>query len=104
MLSSPMEFLEIYDGESMTFHITNYLHDQGIIRPAHAPGGKAIDMLRVFVPADEKEHFPYYWDITGQGAIAQIKPILDAGGYQNKTFKLSASGVGPKKRYAVEVV
>ncbi len=104
MLSAPMEILELNDGESLEIHIDSWLLDQGIIRPTHAPGGKAIDILRVYVPNTDKKTFPYYWDITGQGAIAQLKPLLESGSYKDRTFKLSASGVGPKKRYAVEVV
>lgn len=104
MLPAPMEILEINDGESLTFHITGWLKDQGIIRPSHAPAGKAIDILRVAVPPGDKPTFPFYWDVTSAGAIAQLLPLLESGSYKDRAFKLSATGVGPKKRYAVEVV
>jgi hypothetical protein len=104
MLPAPMEILEVNDGESLTIHIIGWTKDQGIIRPAHAPAGKAIDILRVNVPPEDKPTFPYYWDITGQGAIAQLLPLLEGGNFKDRAFKLSAFGVGPKKRYAVEVV
>jgi hypothetical protein len=104
MLSAPMEILEVNDGESLTIHVDTWLHEDAIIRPSHAPAGKAIKVLRVFVPKTDKAAFPYYWDITGQGAIAQLLPLLESGSYTDRAFKLSASGVGPKKRYAVEVL
>lgn len=104
MLSAPMEILELNDGESISFHVENFQIDQGIIRPAHAPGGKAIEILRLHVPQAEKKMFPYYWDVTGQGAIAQLRPILESGAFAGRAFRLTASGFGAKKRYAVEVV
>jgi len=104
MLESPMEILELKDGETYSFHIDSFQVDQGIIRPPHAPQGKAIRILRVHVPRGDKKMFPWYWDITGAGAIAQILPLLDSGAYKNRLFKLTAAGDGPQKRYAVEVV
>ena len=103
MLPGPMEILELSDGESYSFHVLNFQIDEGIIRPARAPGGKAIRILRVHVPATDKPTFPFYWDITGQGAVAQMLPLLENRQYQGRTFTLRASGAGPKKRYALEV-
>lgn len=104
MLSSPMEILELNDGESATFHVHAHQLDDAIIRPAHAPAGKAIKVLRVYILVGEKPTFPYYWDITGAGAIAQLVPLLDSGAYKDRQFKITAIGAGVKKRHAVEVV
>jgi len=103
MLPAPMEILELKDGESLSFHITNFQVDEGIIRPAHAPQGKAIRILRVHVLQADKPTFPHYWDVTGAGAIAQLMPMLEAGAYKERVFKVTANGDGPKRRYAVEV-
>jgi hypothetical protein len=104
MLPAPMEILEVNDGESVTIHIIGWTKDQGIIRPAHAPAGKAIDILRVHVPPEDKLTFPRYWDVTGLGTIAQLEPLLAGGNFKDRAFKISAFGVGPKKRYSVEIV
>ena len=104
MLSSPMEILELNDGESASFHVEQFQVDEGIIRPAHAPGGKAIKILRVHVQKADKPTFPFYWDITGAGAIAQLVPLLEAGAFQGRVFKLTALGSGVKKRHALEVI
>src|SRR3990170_3891691 len=104
MLPAPAEILELRDGESLSFHITNYQIDEGIIRPAHAPQGKAIRILRVHVPPTDKSNFPYYWDVTGAGLIAQLLPILEAGNFLQRVFTMTANGNGPKRRYALEVI
>lgn len=103
MLSGPMEILELNDGESIVLHVTGWTLDDAIIRPAHAPAGKAIKVLRLTVPATDKKTFPYYFDVTAMGAIAQLTPWLEKPGFEGKVFTLTASGAGPKKRYSVGV-
>lgn len=104
MLSAPMEIMELKDGESAAFHVTAFQVDEAIIKPAHAPGGKVIRVLRVHVLQSEKPTFPYYWDITGAGAIAQLLPLLEAGADKTVSFKLTALGDGPRKRHTLEVI
>ena len=103
MLSGPMEILELNDGESISLHVTGWTLDDAIIRPAHAPQGKAIKVLRLNVLQTDKKSFPYYYDVTAMGAIAQLTPWLEKPGYEGKTFTLTAAGDGPKKRYSVGV-
>ncbi len=103
MLPGPMEILELADGESIVLHVTGWTIDDAIIRPAHAPQGKAIKVLRLTVPATDKKSFPYYFDVTGMGAIAQLTPWLEKPDFKQKTFTLTASGEGPKKRYSLGV-
>jgi len=103
MLSEPMEILELGDGDSFPLKILRWEREEAIIRPAHAPQGKAVPVLRVHVPPETKATSPSYWDITGKGAVALLMPYLQAPGYQTKTFILSAVGVAPKKRFSLEV-
>lgn len=104
MLSSPMEILELNDGESVSLHVNAYQIDDAIIKPAHAPGGKVIRVLRLHVSKEDKPMFPQYWDVTGAGAIAQLTPMLDAGLHRDRVIKILAAGEGVKKRHAVEVI
>ena len=104
MLLAPMEILELRDGDSVSFHVTQFQFDDAIIKPAHAPQGKVIQVLRVHVPKEDKLFFPYYWDVTGGGAIAQLRPLLESGAYKDRAFKVTAHGEGTKKRHTVEVV
>ncbi len=103
MLSEPMEILELGDGSSFPLRVLRWEKDEAIIRPAHAPQGKGITVLRVHVRAEDKATTPLYWDITGKGAIALLLPQLTQPGFEKKTFVLSAVGVAPKKRFSLEV-
>lgn len=104
MLASPMEILELKDGESVSLHVMSFQIDDAIIKPAHAPGGKVIRVMRLHVEKADKPLFPQYWDVTGAGAIAQLTPLLDGGLHRNRVVKITAFGEGAKKRHSVEVV
>lgn len=104
MLDGPQEFLELADGETKTLRITRFEVGETIIKTPQAPQGKAIDVVRVHVLAAEKEHAPYYWDISSKRLMALILPKLQAGGYQEKTFVIKASGVKPAKWFDLEVL
>ncbi len=103
MLPEPMEILELGDGDSFPLRILRWEKEDAIIRPAHAPAGKAVAVLRVHVPPETKAMSPFYWDITGKGAIALLMPYLQKPGFEKLTFVLGAVGVAPKKRFSLEV-
>ena len=103
MLSEPMELLELNDGETLTFRVTRWEKEETIIKPAHAPQGKVVTVLRVHVPIEDKPIFPQYWDITSKRAIAQIQPWLEKPGFQNKTFRLTKLGVKPTAHFMLAV-
>jgi hypothetical protein len=104
MLQGPSEIFEIEDGVTVDLSISSWVIDQAVIRPAHAPQGKVIEVLRVFVPTSAKAHFPYYWDITATTLIAQLRPWLEKPGFETKKFRVTAHGAGVQKRFALEVV
>lgn len=103
MLSEPMEILELPSGSSFPLRIKKFEQGDVIIRPAHMPQGKAINVLRVHVDPKDKATAPFYWDITGKGAIALLLPHLQVAGFEKRTFTLSAVGEAPKKRFSLEV-
>ncbi len=103
MLSEPMELLELNDGETLTFRVTRWEEEEAIIKPAHAPQGKVVNVLRIHVPIEQKPIFPQYWDITSKRARAQLKPWLEKPGFQNKTFRLKKLGEKPTAHFMLEV-
>lgn len=103
MLTPPMEILELKDGESLSFHVLAWLQDSATIADPDRPGVKGINVLRVTLSPVEKKLFPFYYDITSKGAIAQLLPFLQQPGFQSKLFTLTAHGFGVKKRYSLEV-
>ena len=103
MLSGPMEILELKSGEPFLFRVTEWQRDEAIIRPARAPMGIAVDVLRLHVPAADKPLPPHYWDLTAKTAIFQLLPHLQRPDFKNRTFTLTARGDGPAKRFELEV-
>ncbi len=103
MLAEPMELLELNDKEMLTFRVLRFEEEEAIIKPAHAPQGKVITVLRIHVPMDVKPIFPHYWDITSKRARALLKPWLEKPGFSNKTFKLTKIGEKPTAHFTLEV-
>ena len=102
-LEGPYEILELDDRESIEFHIEKWQLGEMVIKPKYAPQGKTIKALRVFIPKEEKNFFPYYWDVTGQTLVAQLLPILEGNKFKGKVFKITKYGVAPRARFTLEV-
>jgi len=103
-LPGPYEILELADGETRELMIKSYSRGRVTIYPAHKPTGKIIDALRVHVPKDYKDYFPWYWDITSKFLAAQLLGYLEAGEFTNKRFIITKHGVAPKARFELKVV
>ena len=102
-LPGPFEILELEDGQSITLKVTKYESGEMLIHPAYKPEGKWIKGLRVWVPEETKNYFPYYWDITSQTLIAQLEPLLAGPGGLARTYIVTKHGIGPRARFSVEV-
>jgi len=103
-MAGPYEILELKDGEVRRLVIRNWESGLVTIYPADKPTGKVVTALRVHVTPDQKEYFPYYWDITGKTLVAQMLPYLQQPGYQDKVFTITKHGVPPKARFTLEVM
>ena len=102
-LQGPYEILELADGETLETRIMRWQEGEVEIHPAYQPEGKMIRALRIHVPETEKEYFPFYWDVTSQTLLAQLKPYLERPGYEVRTYKITKHGVAPRARFSLEV-
>lgn len=102
-LEGPYEIFELVHNETRELQITNWQLGEVTIYPAHKPAGKTINALRVWVPEETKDNFPYYWDITSKTLVAQMLPQLKQPGYKDKKFVITKFGVAPKARFSLEV-
>ena len=103
MLPGPIEILELRDGGMLRTRILDWTLDEMVIQPRDGSPEKLVKALRINVPKDDKEFFPWYWDITGLTLIAQLLPFLEAGGKINQTFTITKHGVAPRARFTLEV-
>jgi len=103
-LARPINVLELQDGESRSFRVVRFETGEEIIRPAHAPNGKRVRVLRLHVSADDKPDFPHYWDVTSTRLYAQLLPQLQVAGLLSAKWTITARGIQPKKYFTVERV
>jgi len=102
-LQAPAELLDLKDGEAITFRVLRWEEDAFTIFPPHAPGGKTVRRLRVHVPLEDKPEFPHYWDFTAVTLTAQLAAHLARPDLARLRFTVTARGLGPKKRFQVEI-
>jgi len=104
-LPGPFEILELRDKESITLKVRDWRLGIMRIKPRYegAPSEKVVKVLRLYVPREVKPVGPDYWDITSQTLIYQLLPFLQTPDFRTKTFKITAIGVAPRKRFTVEV-
>ena len=102
-LPGPFEIFELGDGDTLTTRVLKWQVGEVEIHPAYKPEGKMIMALRIEVPEEDKEFFPYYWDITSQTLLAQLVPHLEQPGFERKTFRITKHGVAPRARFSLEV-
>lgn len=102
-LEGPYELLDLPDGGILETKITGYDVGEMDIHPGYSDLIKQITGLRIHVPPEMKDYFPYYWDITSQTLVAQLLPYLEKTGYGAKTFKITKHGVAPRARFTLEV-
>jgi len=102
-LPGPFEILELDDGETLETKILRWDLGEVTIHPSYKPEGKDILALRIHVPEESKEYFPWYWDITSQTLVAQLIPYLRAPGFENKEYSITKHGVAPRARFSLVV-
>ena len=103
-LQGPYEILELEDRGTLETRILNWSVGEVEIHPGYQPEGKWITALRVWVPREHKEFFPWYWDITSQTLLAQLLPYLEQPGFDTKMFRITKHGVAPRARFTLEVI
>lgn len=103
MLKEPFEIFELEDQGSETFHVVSWERGEMIIRPRDGSAPKVVNALRVVVQPGDKEHFPFYWDITSVRLIAMLTPQLSEGGFQQRIFTVTKHGVAPSAHFTLEV-
>ena len=103
-LPGPYEILELKDRETLTTRIVKWETGKVEIHPAYKPEGKWIIALRIEVPREDKEFFPWYWDVTSTTLVAQLLPQLQVAGFERKTYKITKFGVAPRARFTLEVL
>ncbi len=102
-MRGPFEILELGDGETLVTRIEGYETGKIEIYPERAPEGMVITALRIHVPEEDKAYFPWYWDVTSRTLKSQLFPILEAGGFEGRTFKITKQSRLPRAEFTLQI-
>jgi len=102
-ISKPYQILDMDDGESQDMTVVDYALGKGHIKPARAPEGVTVPILRVQVPSEERPRAANWWDITSKTLIAQMLPALDTWKADERTVTVTKYGRAPSARFGLEV-
>ncbi len=103
-LPGPIEFLELADRESITLKVVGW--ERGTTEIETLRRGREvkieIPILRVHVTTETKPYPPSYYDISSKTLAAQLIPLLSVPTYKKWSYRVTAHGVAPRKRFTLE--
>ena len=102
-LPPPIEFLELAPGESRSFTIVSAEEGTTTIKPASAPQGKSIPVMRIHLQPESKLAPPFYYDISGTTLAAQLRPLVTQASWLPHRVTVTKVGSGPSARFTLEV-
>ncbi len=103
LLEGPYEFLEVVEGQPVTFHPIQWELGRAQTQPPWLPAGTLVwyEVLRMHLPRTEKPLFPYYFDVGQKTLVPQLRAVLPQATLQGVGITIAAVGSGPKKRFSV---
>lgn len=104
ILEPPAELLDLEDGESQEFRVERWERGDLEIRPRHAPAGKEVTAVRMWVPIEDKPAGAPYWDATAGNLIARLLPILDTLVETGRRIKVTKQGKPPSARHRLDLL
>ena len=103
MITPPYELFDLpAEGELVT-RVTAWEEGRATIKPARAPQGVEVDIIRLHVPAEDKPTEPRYWDVTATRLHPSLRTQLPAVVAGKRWLKLHKYGVAPHARFSLEV-
>lgn len=104
-IPAPYEILELPTDSTVEFMVERFETGYADIHPTWpgAPPVKRVKCIRVHVPEKYKPLYPHRWDITPGTLVDQLYEILKRPDLARLLIRITAVGVGPKKRFRIEV-
>jgi len=103
-LAPPFELLDLPDGGELVTRVTAWDQDRATIKPARAPQGVEVPIVRLHVPPADKPTAPPWWDVTAttlQPALVAALPAVVQGG---RWIRIRKQGIAPRARFSLEVL
>ncbi|MGH7375865.1 MAG: hypothetical protein ACREKK_00415 [Candidatus Methylomirabilales bacterium] len=103
-LSLPIELLDLPAGGELVTRVTRFEQDTAFIKPARAPQGVTVSVVRLHVPLEDKATAPPWWDVTAttlQPSLVAALPAVVGGA---RWIRIRKQGVAPRARFSLEVL
>lgn len=102
-LQGPFELLDLQDGESRAFTVVRAERGDLPITPTRTRVTELVPATRLHVRPGDKPAGLAYWDVTSRTLQAQLLGMEQGGGLVGRRVAITASGLGVRKRFTVEV-
>jgi len=104
VLSGPFELFDLPDRGELVTRVTAFEDGTATIKPARAPQGVEVRMVRLHVPPEDKPHVPFYWDLTASRFLPTLVAALPAVVQGQRWVRIVKEGVAPRARFTLEVL
>jgi|SRR6266496_1604633 len=103
-VSPPYDILELRPEGELVTRVTQFEVGPVPITPRDQRAPKVVQAVRLYVPPEDKQTEPPYWDVTAQTirpALLTLAPLAIA---QKRYLKLHKYGDGAGARFAAELL
>jgi hypothetical protein len=102
--SPPYDILELRPEGELVTRITGYEEGPIPITPRDGRSSKIVMGVRLFVPGEDKQTAPDYWDLTSQTLKPSLLAVARAAVTGNRWVRIHKYGSGPTSRFSVELL
>lgn len=102
-IEPPIELLDLpAEGELVT-RVLRMEEGPAFIKPARAPQGVDVTVIRLHVPPEDKPTAPLYWDVTATTLHPSLRAQVPAAIAGKLWVRIRKFGVAPRARFGLEV-
>ncbi len=103
-VSPPYDILELRAEGELVTRVTAFEEGPVTVTPRDGRPPKVVQAVRLYVPPEDKQTAPDYWDVTAQSLKPNLRALLPIAVQQKRWLKLHKYGDGPGARFAVELL
>jgi len=103
-VSPPYDILELRAEGELVTRVTAYEEGPITITPRDGRNPKVVQGVRLYVPPEDKQTEPPYWDVTSQTIKPGLLALATQAVQQRRWIKLHKYGSGPGARFSVELM
>jgi hypothetical protein len=102
--SPPYDILELRPEGELVTRITGFEEGPIPITPRDGRSSKIVMGVRLFVPREDKQTAPDYWDLTSQTLKPTLLVVAREAVTSSRWVKIHKYGSGPGARFGVELL